>query len=368
LRRRNTTLSQIEILLAADKFINDTPSHQDLTVESIDENIIKGHFRTVPFSLYTCKMEESGSKQFMYTASESFMTEFLRLYPGIDFRNIREEKDVFKKVKLAFMEPELREDGAFLLKAATGKLPELIDFKDIKGVVHTHSLYSDGMNSIEEMADHALKLGYQYIGISDHSKSAAYANGLKEEKILEQWTEIEKLNRQFAPFRIFRGIESDILHDGSLDYSDEILQQFDFIIASVHSNLQMDEQKATARLIRAIENPYTTILGHPTGRLLLAREGYKPDFEKVMDACAANKVAIELNANPHRLDLDWSLIQKALDKGILISINPDAHSIQGLSDIHFGVLAARKGGLTRDSCLTCFDVADFADFIEKRKS
>jgi DNA polymerase (family 10) len=218
------------------------------------------------------------------------------------------------------------------------------------------------------MADHSLKLGYQYIGISDHSKSAAYANGLKEEKILEQWTEIEKLNRQFAPFRIFRGIESDILHDGSLDYSDEILQQFDFIIASVHSNLQMDEQKATARLIRAIENPYTTILGHPTGRLLLAREGYKPDFEKVMDACAANKVAIELNANPHRLDLDWSLIQKALDKGILISINPDAHSIQGLSDIHFGVLAARKGGLTRDSCLTCFDVADFADFIEKRKS
>jgi DNA polymerase (family X) len=270
---------------------------------------------------------------------------------------------VFDKANLPFIAPELRENGSVLTLAAANQLPDLINLGDIKGVIHTHTTYSDGLHSVEEMAKTAQHLGYQYIGITDHSKAAFYANGLKEDRVLAQWAEIDRLNSAFFNFKILKGIECDILNDGAMDYNEELLSGFDFVIASVHSNLKMNEEKATARLIKAVENQYVTILGHPTGRLLLSREGYPIDHEKVIDACAANGVSIELNAHPWRLDMDWTWIPRARERGVLISVNPDAHSTSGINDIRYGIMAARKGGLDAAGCLNARDVDGF---LQKR--
>ena len=238
---------------------------------------------------------------------------------------------------------------------------------DVKGLIHCHSDWSDGNNSIEEMAQSAMERGMEYLAISDHSKTASYAQGLREDRIQAQHNYIDELNHKLAPFKIFKSIESDILGDGSLDYSDKILSTFDLIIASVHSNLKMTEEKAMARLLTAIENPYTTILGHMTGRLLLSRPGYPLDFKKIIDACAANHVVIELNANPNRLDMDWRYIKYASEKNVLISVNPDSHSIRGIDDIKWGVLSAQKGMLRKEKNLSSFSLKEFEAFIAERK-
>jgi DNA polymerase (family 10) len=241
------------------------------------------------------------------------------------------ERAIYEKAGLAYIEPELREDLGEIELAKANALPVLISYGDLKGSLHNHSTWSDGVNTLEEMAlyckDH---LQLEYLGMCDHSKSAFYANGLNEQRIYAQHKEIDELNERLAPFKVFKGIESDILYDGSLDYPQEILKTFDFVVASVHSILRMDEQKATSRLVTAIENPYTTILGHPTGRLLLSRKGYPIDYKKVIDACAANNVVIEINANPLRLDLDWRWHRYALERGVLLSINPDAHRMASM--------------------------------------
>lgn len=363
IRRRSNIVEAIEMVVAADdvssifegETLVKTSEQPGLVIgKTADEIIVK---------IYTCQPEEFGSKLFRYSAGEPFLQAFLDKNQGQDFKGLATEAEVFEKAKLPFLEPELREE-AWALERTFGKLVEVAD---IRGVVHAHSTWSDGLHSVRQMAEHARSLGYSYLGLTDHSKSAFYANGLKEDRVLAQWAEVDALNKELAPFRIFKGIESDILNDGSLDYPDELLAGFDFIIASVHSNLRMDEAKATQRLIKAIENKYTTILGHPTGRLLLSRSGYPIDHRKIIDACAANGVAIELNANPHRLDLDWSWIPLALDKNVRISVNPDAHSTGGMRDIRYGVYAARKGGLTVNSCLTCMELADFEMIITQKK-
>ena len=315
-----------------------------------------------PVRIFQCAATEFGSKQFKYSAAANFMQAFLEKYPDQDFRDLADETEIFAKVNQTFIPAELREEDWGLSRP----VPILIEAKDIKGVVHTHSTYSDGINTLREMAEYSKQQGYEYLVMSDHSKSAFYANGLQPERVLNQMAEIDALNLELAPFRIFKGIESDILNDGSLDYSEDILSKFEVIIASVHSNLRMDETKATQRVIKAVENPYTRILGHPTGRLLLSRQGYPLDHQKVIDACAANGVAIELNASPYRLDLDWTWIPYALDKGVLISINPDAHSRQGIHDIHYGVLSARKGALSAAQCLNAKGVNDFVMWINSR--
>lgn len=285
-----------------------------------------------------------------------------------DIKEADSEGAIYKQANLAYISPELREGDTFIEKAAQDQLPALITYQDLKGTLHNHSTWSDGVNTLEQMAlycqDH-LKL--EYLGMCDHSKSAFYAKGLSIERVLQQHEEIDHLNKKLSGFHIFKGIESDILNDGSLDYPDEILQRFDFIVASVHSNLKMDREKATVRLIKAVENPYTTILGHPTGRLLLSRKGYEFDYKKVIDACAANNVVIEINANPLRLDLDWRWHQYALDKGVKLSINPDAHRIEGFLDMHYGVLAARKGGLYKEMCLNAFSLEEIKKEFESKK-
>lgn len=278
------------------------------------------------------------------------------------------EELIYTKAGLAWMQPELREGTMFIEKAETNTLPVLINWHDLKGSLHNHSTWSDGVNTVEEMALYCrdtLKL--EYLGMCDHSKSAFYAKGLSIERVLQQQEEIDHLNKKLDGFHIFKGIESDILYDGSLDYPDEILKKFDFIVASVHSILKMDEAKATSRLITAIENPYTTILGHPTGRLLLSRKGYPIDYKKVIDACAANNVVIEINANPLRLDLDWRWHQYALEKGVMLSINPDAHRLEGHLDMHYGILAARKGGLYKEMCLNALSLPEITKTFDKKR-
>jgi DNA polymerase (family 10) len=266
------------------------------------------------------------------------------------------------------MPPELREGTSFIEKAKNNTLPVLITLPDLKGSLHNHSTWSDGINSVEEMALYCrddLKL--EYLGMCDHSKSAFYAKGLSIEQVINQQEEIDHLNKKLNGFHIFKGIESDILYDGSLDYPEEILKRFDFIVASVHSILKMDEEKATSRLIKAIENPYTTILGHPTGRLLLSRSGYPINYKKVIDACAENNVVIEINANPLRLDLDWRWHQYALEKGVWLSINPDAHRKEGFLDMYYGILAGRKGGLYKERCLNALSLQEIATFFKEAK-
>jgi DNA polymerase (family X) len=276
-----------------------------------------------------------------------------------------DERDYFAQRKLAYIPAYLREDETIIGTKAdfeTKILPT-----DIKGLIHCHSNWSDGNNTIEEMALAAQKQGMEYMVISDHSKTAFYAQGLKEEQIKAQHQYIDELNKKLAPFKIFKSIESDILSDGNLDYSNSILSTFDLVIASVHSNLKMSEEKAMARLLAAIENPYTTILGHMTGRLLLSRPGYPLDFKKIIDACAANHVVIELNAHPSRLDIDWREIKYALEKNVLISIDPDSHSTEGITDVKYGVFAAQKAMLTKEQNLSSFSLEAFEQFVEGRK-
>lgn len=303
---------------------------------------------------------------FKQTGNEIHVKEVLRLAGEGPFKS---ELAIYQKAGLAFVEPELREGLDEIELAKANKLPELIQYSDLRGSLHNHSTWSDGVHSLEQMALFCKdQLNLDYLGICDHSKSAFYANGLQEQRVYAQHQEIDLLNQKLAPFKIFKGIESDILNDGSLDYSDEILKSFDFVVASVHSNLRMEEQKATSRLLKAIENPYTTILGHPTGRLLLSRKGYPIDYKKVIDACAANKVVIEINANPLRLDLDWRWHRYALEKGVLLSINPDAHRTEGFYDMRFGVLIGRKGGLTKEQCLNAFSLEKISNYFKDKKT
>jgi DNA polymerase (family 10) len=244
---------------------------------------------------------------------------------------------------------------------------DLIQKEDLRGIIHNHSTWSDGIHTLEEMAIHVRDAGYEYFAICDHSRSAFYANGLSAERVIAQMEEIDALNKRLAPFRIFKGIESDILGDGALDYEDEILSKFDLIVASVHSNLRMDQEKAMSRLITAIENPHTHILGHPTGRLLLARKGYPIDHRKIIDACAANRVAIELNANPLRLDMDYQWMDYCMEKDVWVSINPDAHARGQVAYVKYGVLAARKGGLKKSFCLNALSLKAFESWLSKKK-
>ena len=279
----------------------------------------------------------------------------------------KNEEEIFKRLALAYIPPELREDTGEVQMAETKKMPRLVEQKDIKGIFHNHTTYSDGSATLEEMALEARSAGYQYIGISDHSRTAVYAHGLEIERVRQQQKEIAALQKKMKDIRIFSGIECDILPDGSLDYPDKILSTFDFVIASVHSQFNMTEADMTRRVIKALKNRYVTILGHPTGRLLLTREEYPIDMRKVIRAAGDHGVVIELNANPMRLDLDWRLCPLAVQLGVPLSINPDAHSIEGIADVQWGVGIARKGWLRPGDVFNTKSVKEMEKALSPRK-
>ena len=290
------------------------------------------------------------------------------LFEGDNLIHCGSEEEIYRTLGLIFIPPELREDLGEIESAESGILPELIKLSDIQGTFHVHTDFSDGNDTLEKMVQAAQKLGLSYVGISDHSKTAYYAGGLKHDAILRQWEMIDRINEKNSSFHILKGIESDILPDGSLDYDDSILEGFDFVIASVHSSFTMKKEDMERRILKAMENPYTTMLGHPTGRLLLSRDAYQVDMVNIIDSAARNSVILELNASPYRLDIDWRYLKYAKEKGVMISINPDAHDVVGLGDVFFGVNIARKGWQEKKDVLNTKSVNDIKDTFKKLRN
>ncbi|HLI69615.1 MAG TPA: DNA polymerase/3'-5' exonuclease PolX [Ktedonobacteraceae bacterium] len=288
--------------------------------------------------------------------------------PHLELVPCKDETELYAALGLDYIEPELREDMGEIEAAARHQLPKLVQESDLKGVLHTHSTWSDGHNSLREMVEACLKRGYTYLGMSDHSKTAAYAGGLNEDALKRQHEEIDRLNEEYkGRIRIFKGIECDILRDGALDFSDEVLSTLDFVVASIHSQFNLSQQEQTRRVLRAIAHPYVDIIGHPTGRLLLSREGYPIDLDAVIDAAAEHGVCIEINAHPSRLDLDWRYLHRAREKGIKIPINPDAHAADGIDVMRYGVYIARKGWLRASDVLNTMSAEEIEAFFRGRR-
>lgn len=354
--------SNIELLktsLEKEFRITDSSSTFSFTYENIPVTIHLADDDSFGIISHNLSSSEQYLDAFNALAKNSFRLQDNYMYDGEERLQISSEQLLYKHMTMQYVEPENREDGQAAQYATISGLPELIHDKDMKGMLHCHSTWSDGLNSIEEMALESKRLGYSYFAICDHSKTAVYANGLSEERVLAQHREIDELNSRDLGIKILKGIESDILNDGSLDYDEEILQKFDLVVASVHSNFTMSKSDMTDRVIRAVMSPYTTILGHPTGRLLLKRKGYEIDQHAVIDAAAEYKTIIEINANPHRLDLDWRLLGYAKQKGVKIAINPDAHNLRGLKHVMYGIRMARKGWLTHNDVVNTYSYTKF---------
>lgn len=366
-RRHSLTIEELEFVInetnetVKPKFETAQPPE---LLEETDDNLLYKLKTGLKLRLYTGE-QNIIERQFVTTGSAEFIDAFQKVFPTIYYAKAKTEEDIFLDAGIPYIVPCMRETETIIERAKNNKLPTLIQTEDIRSIIHSHSNWSDGSNTLEEMADECIKRGFEYLVISDHSQSAFYANGLKEDLIIAQQKQIDELNARLKPFKIFKSIESDILYDGKLDYPEHILKTFDLVIASVHSILKMTEEKAMKRLITAIENPYTTILGHMTGRLLLSRNGYPVDHKKIIEACAANNVVIELNAHPRRLDIDWKWIDYAIEKNVLLSIDPDAHSLDGYDDIKYGVLAAQKGGMTKENNLSSFGLKEFEEWLGK---
>ena len=374
LRRCKEVVKDIDLIVSSDspkkvmeRFVSDVEvqrvtGHGETKSSVVLNSGVAADLRVVsekefPFAL----MHFTGSKEHNVALRQRAKDRGLKLNEYGLFKGERSlecttEAEIYKALDLPYVPPELREDmGEFEVDS----FPELVTLDDVIGMFHCHSKYSDGQNTVEEMALAAQELGYRYLTMTDHSQSAAYANGLRPEAVRKQQKEIDGLNKKNGDFRILKGIESDIRSDGSLDYDGKVLKSFELVIVSIHSGLDMSEKDATKRIVAAVENPYTTILGHPTGRLLLSRKGYPLNYEKVFDACLANNVAIEINANCHRLDLDWRHVRRAKERGLKLCIGPDAHSTGGLEDMIYGVGIARKGWLEAEDLLNCMTVDEF---------
>jgi len=359
--RKNAIISHLELIIDEDykRSIIILLNNYDLIQDESNKNI------------YKCKIDNSLLFSIYFFERSNIAWQQYQLNTPLEIQNIlkinqidaNSEQELFTKQNKPFIIAEVREtENKYWIE----KPRNLIVQQDLKGCLHNHTTYSDGMNTLSEMAAACLALNLSYFGVCDHSKSAGYAGGMQLDKVFKQWDEIDVLNKKYSNFKIYKGIESDILADGSLDYENDVLGKFDFVVASIHSNLKMEEEKAMKRLIKAIEHPCTRILGHPTGRLLLMRDGYPIDHKKIIDACATNNVAIELNAHPYRLDIDWRYIDYCMQKGVLISINPDAHIIGGLTDMRYGINVARKGGLEKTYCLNTKSIEDFEKWLKEK--
>jgi DNA polymerase (family X) len=290
------------------------------------------------------------------------------LFRGEDLVVCRDETEFFAALGLAYIPPELRENNGEIEAAESGSLPTLVEAGDIRGIFHVHTTYSDGTNSIEEVVSACREAGLEYVGITDHSQSASYAGGLKEDDLARQREEIAALREKYPDLGIYCGVESDIRADGSLDYPDAVLEKLDFVIASVHSGLKMERTKMTERLLKALAHPLVTMLGHPTNRLLLGRDSSPLDLEEVFEAAVENGVILELNASPARLDLDWRHLKKVREMGLLVSINPDAHRIESFSDTDIGVAIARKGWLEKKDVFNTRTRSEVEDYLRRRRA
>jgi DNA polymerase (family 10) len=338
------------------------------TIQLVNEagNAITFHAENTLLLRFYCTDEKEFTQVLFETScSDEFLEAFREL--GGEFKKASDEKELFRSAGLHYIPPFMREKKGVLAKAKKKDFKGLLQTKDIKGLIHSHSTWSDGAHTLEDMAAELIRLGFEYLVISDHSKAAYYANGLDERRIREQHKQIDQLNKKLHPFKIFKSIECDILNDGVLDYDDKVLSSFDLVIVSIHANLDMDEEKAMKRLLGAISNPYTTILGHMTGRRLLRRKGYPVDYKAIIEACVENNVVIEINANPQRLDMEWTWVDEALDHGVMLSVNPDAHSTEEFHNIKYGVLAAQKGGLTKERNLSSYSLKEFEEFLKEVK-
>ncbi|KQS30788.1 DNA polymerase/3'-5' exonuclease PolX [Dyadobacter sp. Leaf189] len=384
IRRKSEIVDTIRILAVTDSpaLLHNTIGEIDWLVQNEKQSspfVWRGNVQDVAVAveIVAVKPERAINELFLETADAEHLgfqnASGTSIWRQAYYESADSEAAIYEKAGFPYIVPEMREGAEEFIWAEKHKTEELVTWDDLRGILHNHSTFSDGQHTLEQMAVHCRDLGFEYLGIADHSQTAVYAQGLSIEQVISQHQEIEKLNARFAaenpakPFKILKGIESDILGDGSLDYPTDILASFDYIVASVHSNLTMSQEKATTRLLKAIENPYTTILGHPTGRLLLSREGYPIDHKVIIDACAANQVVIEINASPWRLDIDWRWISYCMEKGVLLSINPDAHAMEGYQDMHYGVANARKGGLTKDMTFNAFDLGKMEEYLRKRR-
>ncbi len=289
------------------------------------------------------------------------------LFRGERSIKCKDEAAIYEKLGLAYIPPELREEMGEIEAAEKGELPALVEERDIRGILHVHTTHSDGLNTIEQMAKRAKELGAEYLGIAEHSRSAQYANGLSPQGVTQQHDEIDALNKKLKGIHVLKGIEVDILADGKLDYPDKVLATFDFVIAAVHSRFTMSEADVTERILTAMRNPYVTMLAHPTGRLLLSREAYPVDMARIIEEAAQLGVVLEINANPHRLDLDWRLCKVAKEKGVMLAINPDAHRVECLDDVRYGVGIARKGWLGPADILNTRPLDEFMELLKARR-
>lgn len=384
LRRKKEVVEDIDLLVATDaplevgnflvnlpqieKIISQGESKISLQLDSgINVDVLLIEDNLFPYALHHFTGSKEHNTAMRHRAKErGIKVNEYGLFKGNKLLVCHDEKELFQKLGLMFIPPELREDLGEIQAAEKGNLPNLIEEKDLRGVFHVHTTYSDGISTLQEIADTARQMGLSYVGIADHSQSAFYANGLKIEEIERQHEEIEILNQKFTNFKLFKGIEADILADGSLDYPDEVLARFDFIIASVHSRFNMSKEEMTERIQKAMDNPYVTMLGHPTGRILLAREPYQLDMEAILQKALEKEVILELNASPYRLDLDWINCKKAKSKGIKVSINPDAHKKEHLQQIIYGVNIARKGWLEASDVINTLSLQEIEKIFKKR--
>ena len=397
LRRSSETIGDIDILMAADD--KDAPElmsrfvEMDGVMEVLGQGDTKSSVRTEegrqvdlrivsPSHYPAALMYFTGSKEHNVALRKLAREKNLQLNEYGLFHQTEDKKAdfdrplpaeseavIYRHLGLGFIPPELREDYGEFDLASSGKIPELVELSDMRGILHAHSNWSDGKRSIREMAEACIARGYEYLGLTDHSRSAAYAGGLSIERVKQQWEEIDDLNSQFADkgidFTILKGIESDILTDGRLDYPDDLLEGFDLVIGSVHSGLDQPPEKMLNRLMEAAAHPHIHIIGHPTGRLLLRRDGTKADLNRLIGHAAKHKTAIEINANPWRLDLDWRYGRKARECGLMSAICPDAHDINGLDHMRYGIGIARKAGFTAAHILNAKTLPDLKKWLKK---
>jgi DNA polymerase (family X) len=379
--RKNEEVDSIQIVVSDNVGLNFTEKvnsipNLEYSIKNSSPFIWRGRIAEmqIPIEIIFAKTKDFAAKCFMYSATPEHLgirQNGKTIMQTAVNEVFIEENEIYRKMNLPYIVPEMREGLNEWAWAEKYKNEDLVKWDDLKGIVHNHSTYSDGVHTLEQMAQHCKDLGFEYFGIADHSKTATYAKGLPIERVEMQIREIDELNKKMAgsvskPFKILKGTESDILGDGSLDYPKDILNQFDYVVASIHSNLKMTEEKAMSRLIPAIENPFTTILGHPTGRLLLERAGYPINHQKIIDACAANGVVIEINASPYRLDIDWRWVHYAMEKGVMLSINPDAHKMEGFQDMHYGIANARKGGLVKAMTFNALSLSEMELFLKNK--